>query len=337
MGVDPWIDGALRRLSPAVRERFRDEPRATMIEDLGMRVRAVDAPAQARDDGGICDGTSYLDDGVVLYVHTPHSRRENFTLAHELGHWLVERDQRFFNWIADQNNAGQLMESACDRIAQRLLLPDETTISVIGEGPVRAKHVLELYDRSQASVPACAISISRRLPGLGAVVLIDRRAGVVFHASIRPDDDEGWPAVFPWRDQPVDEAHALMNIASGGNLTRRIWWRAPWGSQVEFFADAVADERRVIAVFSASDLWAVEPGRVLQPREFDQRPLGTIYCCGQERLVRGYPCPKCREQFCPVCHRCKCDRNAASEVQCTKCFLVKNASLVVGGLCDTCR
>ena len=33
---------------------------------------------------------SYLSDGVVLYRSTGN-RRENFTMAHELGHWLVDQ------------------------------------------------------------------------------------------------------------------------------------------------------------------------------------------------------------------------------------------------------
>jgi len=57
---------------------------------MKLTVRAVDHLDDARADGGVCDGVSYLNDGVILYRSTGN-RRENFTLAHELGHWLVDQ------------------------------------------------------------------------------------------------------------------------------------------------------------------------------------------------------------------------------------------------------
>lgn len=337
MNLEPWIDRAVRTLDAAIRAEFAEAPEQTLQSRLGLRVQAMDDLLQERGDGGFCDGMSYLSDGVVLYAPTPNSRRQNFTMAHELGHWIVERDEGFFNWIADQDKAAILLESVCDRIAQRLLLPEPLVTQVLDGAPVRARHVAELFDASNASWPACAIALSRRLRGLAAIALVDRDDGLVNHASVQPDPDEGWPAIFPWRGQVLDPAHALMSLAPGKTLTRRVSWRAPWGSEAEFFVDAFADDRRVVAVLVAHDVWGVEPGRVLEPRDYDTRPMGKITCCGQERLVRGYPCAKCGQQFCPVCKKCQCDRNAESEVLCTECFLLKSATLVVNGICDECR
>ncbi|WP_431246918.1 ImmA/IrrE family metallo-endopeptidase [Leifsonia xyli] len=155
---------------------------------------------------------SFLDDGVILYAPTPNSRRQNFTLAHELGHWIVERDTGLFDWIADQSDPSALLESVCDQIAQRLLLPDALTRAVVGDERVRAHHVQELFDSSQASYQACAIAIARQIRGLGAVVLIDRFDGQVHHASIQPDPDDGWPQIYPWRGQTLPEAHGLREL-----------------------------------------------------------------------------------------------------------------------------
>ena len=66
---------------------FALDPLETLRSDLKITVRAAEHLALMRDDGGACDGVSYLDDGVVLYAPSQWSKRQNFTLAHELGHW----------------------------------------------------------------------------------------------------------------------------------------------------------------------------------------------------------------------------------------------------------
>lgn len=337
MRLGPWVERAVGILDSSTREQFVLDPFDALTNRLGLTVRAVDSLSSSRDDGGFCDGMSFLEDGVILYAPTPNSRRQNFTLAHELGHWIVEQDQGLFDWIADQSDPSALLESVCDQIAQRLLLPDALTSDVVGSDVVRAHHLQDLYDNSQASYQACSIAIARRIRGLGAVVLIDRFDGQVHHASIQPDTDDGWPQVYPWRGQALQDAHALRGLTPGSALTRRIVWRDSWGRTADFYADAVADDRRVIAVLAGDDIWKVDPGYMIQPREFDKRPLLNIYCCGQERTFRGYPCPTCGQGFCPVCKNCQCDRAAKTEQVCTGCFMLFQKHLLVDGLCESCR
>src|SRR5262245_36229040 len=51
------------------------------------------------------------------------SRRENFTLMHELGHHLVESSIECLSWIADQPAPKRVLEQVCDQIAADLLIP----------------------------------------------------------------------------------------------------------------------------------------------------------------------------------------------------------------------
>lgn len=331
------MDRCVEQLDADIRQEFMLEPERTLTNRLGLTVRPVDALASSRGDGGFCDGMSYLEDGIILYAPTPNSRRQNFTLAHELGHWLVDQDVRLFDWIADQAEPDVVLESVCDQIAQRLLLPDDVIDSVLGAEVVRARHVQALFDRSQASYQACAIAVSRRIRGLGAVVLIGKHDGVVQHASIRPDPDDGWPEVYPWRGQVLPEINGLRTLTSGGSFTRRITWRDSWDRTSDYYADVVADERKSIVVLAGQDVWCVEPSYVSPPREFDQRPMMRVHCCGREQTFRGYPCPTCREGFCPDCGDCRCTRGSKTEVMCTRCFVVKQPQLVVAGLCENCR
>lgn len=337
MNLAGCVNQALSLLTDDVRARFVGDPMSVLRDDLGLTVRAVEHLASARDDGGACDGVSFLQDGVILYAPTPHSRRENFTLAHELGHWLAERAPDIYDWIADQDEPGRLLETVCDRIAQRLLLSESAAKTVIASGPIRAKHLIELYDATQASRPVCAIALAEHLPSLGAVVIIDRYARTVTHASVKPDPGQGWPAVFPWRSQTLTETHPLLSMTPGTSGARRMTWRTPWDAQAEFYVDAVSDDKRVIAVFCDRDLWKVESFHAPIQREFDTRPMLAGSCCGTSFERRGYPCPNCGRPFCPRCGDCRCQRDAKRALACTECFLQLPPHLIIDSVCVDCR
>jgi hypothetical protein len=334
--VDSCAELALEQLPQGLAARFAESPNTTLCDDLGLTVRPVDHLDRIREDGGLCDGVSYLSDGVILYRRTGN-RRENFTLAHELGHWLVDQGDEVYDWLAEQTEPAKLLETVCDRIAQKLLLPAATVAQVVGGGPVSARHVAELVEATKASRPACAIALASRLSGLGAVVIIDKPTEQVAYASVQPDPEQGWPKVFPWPGQSVPAGHPFKRLQDAATLTRQTFWQTQWGARADYYVDAVADRRRIVAVFSATDVWGAERLHIDAPREFDDRPEWEIRCCGQTRTVRGYPCPDCGEPFCPSCQRCRCDRRARSEVTCSRCFLSYQAHLVVDGLCEECR
>jgi hypothetical protein len=336
MTIEQIVDRAIATLPAAVRDRFPADPIGVLEDDLGLTVEEGEHLAGGRD-GQACAGMSFVQDNVILYAATPHSRRANFTLAHELGHLLIDW-AGLYDWLSRHDNLAMVMETLCDRIAQRLLLPPQVVDAVVGVGPPTARHLLELFKFSQASRPVCAIALANRLPGLGAVVITDRIAGSVAHASINPDAEQGWPTVFPWPGQQIPPDHPLASVRSPQTFTRKSFWRDQWGRRQEYYVDAVAeDTRRSIAVLSSLDLWGAERLHIDQPPEFDRRPTATISCCGQERPVRGWPCPTCREPYCPKCGVCRCDRQAQREQPCRRCTLLVQPHLLRDGLCDDCR
>lgn len=337
MELDGATELALGALGTSTAVRFASDPIAALREDLGLKVQPVDHLTQRRDDGGACDGVSYLQDGVILYAPTSSSKRENFTLAHELAHWLIEQQDELYDWIADQDEPQRMLETLCDRIAQRLLLPQSLIDSVVGRGPVRAAHVLEMYNRSNASRPVCAIALAKCLTCCGSVLLVDKASATVTYASVKPDVEEGWPNVFPWPGNGVPTGHPFLNMRSADAWTRRTYWKAPWGTEREYYADAICEGNRVIAILADVDLWDAEQLHLDQPREFDRRPSSQITCCGRTVTVRGYPCDECGQHFCPACKRCNCDRRAAREGTCTSCFIRIQQHLLVDGLCENCR
>ncbi len=328
---------ALSGLNQSVRDQFVAAPLTAIRDGLGLTVKPVDHLADRRNDGGACDGVSFLQDAVILYAPTHSSKRENFTLAHELAHWLVEQCDELYDWLADQDEPQRMLETLCDRIAQQLLLPDSLIETATAGGPVRAEQVLHLHTVTNASRPVCAIGIARRLPCCGAVVIIDHQRSEVVYASVKPDVEQGWPTVFPWPGHNVPAGHPFLGVAPGGTWTRRTYWEAPWGTRQDYYADAIRDGRWIVAVLADVDIWGSEQLHIDEQREFDQRPSTEITCCGTTVVVRGYPCGACGQPFCPRCQRCSCDRRAEREQTCSTCYLRFQRHLLVDGVCQECR
>jgi len=341
--IDDCVYAAMATLSPETLSRFLADPLHTMRADLGLKVQEAEHLAEKRADGGACDGLSFLKDGVVLYAPTRNSRRQNFTLAHEVGHWLVHKVPAIFDWLVDQPDPKKMLETLCDQIAQRLLLGEGAMTSVVGSGPIQARHVLDLYEASQASLPACAIALAAQLPGVGAVTLVDREDPdddpVVKYASVRPDPAQGWPRVYPWPGQVVPPAHPLRFIVPSAPVRRRSWWATPWGEREDCYIDAIAiTTRRTIAVLVDADLWGAEAFHPPTNRSYDERPEQEVACCGQIRVARGYPCNDCGQVRCPTCKKCRCDKQTDELVLCEgSCFLKYRPNLLVAGKCEDCR
>lgn len=338
MRTDQLISTALAQLGSDVRRRARDDIRAVLEQDCGFRVAELPAVKVSREGHGSCDGVSFIADRTVLFRPTV-SRRENFTLAHELGHILVRECDQVQDWLADLDagEEGRMEEWLCDQIAQRILLPDELVAEFTG--PVSAAGVVDLFDVSQASLAACAVAASRRLPGPAGIVLINVDTGEVDLASVQPDSELGWPANFPWRNQLLPEGHPLQLLRQGPEATarRRMSWTTPWGTRSTYYVDAQRHFGQIVAIFADRDLWGSERLHLDGPREFRRSILGTVRCCGETHAVSTFPCDVCHGHFCPTCQRCQCDKRAATEVLCTGCFQLKQRHLMTNGVCVDCQ
>jgi hypothetical protein len=334
--IDCLADLALADVPSATRLSFSSDPQATMTAS-GLTLRAMPTLATTRNDGGACDGISFLQDGIVLYAVTPGSRRENFTLAHEFGHWLVERNELVLDFLANSEEPEKLLESVCDRIAQQLLLPDEVVDSLVTR-PVRAQHVLDMYEFTRASHPVCVIALAQRLPRLGAITIIDVATSVITTSSVHPDPDGAWPTVYPWPKQPVPAGHPLVALRPGVSLTRKTFWRSPWNTQLDYYMDAINDGRRIVAVLSDVDVWNAERLHLDTLETHAERPAGMIHCCGRTQVARGYPCSTCSSHYCPTCGKCACQKLEQREVTCKGgCFTRYLPHLLVEGVCAECR
>ncbi|WP_454227096.1 ImmA/IrrE family metallo-endopeptidase [Propioniciclava flava] len=339
MKPDRLVEEVLAQLAPDRRRRARDDVRALLEDDLDFQVTELAAITDQRPGHGSCDGVSFVKDRHILFRPT-ESRRQNFTLAHELGHVLVHDCDAAQDWLADlpEEEAGPREEWMCDQIAQRILLPDEILdqFSV----PISATGVVDLFEASQASMAVCAIALSRRLMGPAGIVLINIERGEVNLACVQPDSERGWQASFPWRRQLLPEGHPLQRLRDGSELDarRRMTWTTPWGDQAPYYVNACRHYGKIVAIFADRDLWGSEQLHLDGPREYRRGFLGELTCCGKTHQVSTFPCPDCNGFYCPSCKQCQCDKRAASELLCSRCFQRKQRHLVgTDGICVNCQ
>ena len=319
-------------LDADTRLRLQVSPLGAMRR-LGLTVKAVNELTSRRGAGGMCDGMSFTDSGTVLYAPT-QSRRENFTLAHEYAHLLVNRDDVPLIWLADAPEPAVELERLCDDIAGLLLVPEEAVDRVVGPGPVRGQHVFDLFHQTNASQVVCAIALARRLNCTGAVLLTDRAQQTVVHAAV-----VGEPTIYPRAGQLLPTGHPLRQLAPRTHVCRESFWATPWGERSRCYLDAVASDKRTYAVLADLDLWQAEtlhlPGL---DAPSTPAPQVELTCrCGYIGPVRGWPCETCGRPFCSRCKDCDCSRRDAQQVTCDGCFLRIAAADVVDGRCSECR
>lgn len=328
------LDGHAARLavslSDAERAAVVRDPITAIADIWGIDVQPT-TPAVARGDGGHCDGMSLLKDKVLHYRPTP-GRRQNFTLTHELAHFLLDRDDAARDWLMAQPETGKLTERLCDAIASRLLIPD-VVIKMAGATPSGAL-LLELHDRTCASDQVAAIRLAERLPCAGFVALIDASEGVVDFASRR---DGTQP--YAWEGDALPDGHPLSRLSEGQSTTVESWWPYRNGAHARYYVSASRRDDRIYAVFAEEDLWNAVAFHVPRESHEDTRPELTVRCeCGYARTIHDYPCAECGKPFCPECQACGCTRRAKKEQMCKGCtVMVARHLLDSEGLCEGCR
>lgn len=329
MTIRERAERIVNALDPALRRHLAQSPLEAMTGE-GFAIGGLEERHDARR---YCDGLS-TSDGVVLYMVSSGSRRENFTLLHEYAHRLIAEDTKAMNWLADEPRVELATERLCNEVASLLLVPAPVIDAIVGVGPIRAEHLQQLHREIEASQVAITIALARRLTTAGAVVLIDRASNTVARAIL-----VGELAIYPTNGQPVPTANPLHRIEPGHHVHQRSWWATPWGDRQEYYIDATASARRAYAVMATTDVWAMESfhGGEDIPEPI-ARPTSVRSCpCGYNGPMRGFPCDDCGKHFCPECGKCLCDYRNAAAVRCRRCTLSYAPTALVDGLCSECH
>jgi hypothetical protein len=330
MTVTAWARRVLNGLDSDVRADLADSL-ATAIE---LHFSLTVTPAEAfgeRGAGGWCDGVSIIDSGVILYRPTA-SRRQNFTLMHELGHHLVDAHDECLIWLADQPDPPRVLEQLCDQIAADLLIPSEDAHQFFGQGPPDASAVLALFDGTAASRSACAIAVARKLPCDGFVLLIEEGTTSVFFAARARDTRP-----YGWRNDTIPTGHPLRQDSPPTRA--KAWWPYPNGTERrEYFMSTATAGGWTAAVFAENNLFDVPGLHLPQQVDEDRGNDAEITCpCGYRGATRMWPCQRCRVPECPRCGECDCARRDRKLIACANCFSSVQPHLIIDGLCDQCR
>lgn len=331
MNARRWAAQLLAAEESATLHLMATAPARTLQEKYDITVTRS-TEITPRGAGGWCDGMSNTQGRVVLYRPT-RSRRQNFTLCHELGHFLIEQDDDCFDWCMDQPESGRVVEELCDEIASRILVTSEQRAAL--PRPVTASSVVELFEQTDASRSVCLNVVVDALPGDGFGVLIDGNdPETVFYASRK---EETRP--YAWKGDPVPGSHVLRRIGTARAYRSR--WQYPDGTTRELYLSADTHGDWIIGLFADTNLWDVPGGSFADPGKESTGANADVTCksCGYSGSTSWFACNECRQSPCPRCEECDCDRRerTITRDRCTYCTVSVPADQLEDGLCTNCR
>lgn len=324
----------VRALAPYERALLADDP-FVALKSLGFGLRYRNEPAIKGD----CSVAASLDKGpppLITVVTSASVGRQRFSVLHEYGHWLIANDTSIHDVFFDQRDGGVVLEEdLCDAIAAELLIPTGHVDAVIGAQGPTAASVVELIDATpNASVEACCVRAAERLNGPGHV-MIARNGIAQFTASHST----------PYRVRrgtPQGDSHITVRAAEHGRARLHdVVVYASGSKSNKFFADAVATDSLVIAVFMENrPPWVT--GLALPADDPTSDTEVDAYCthCEFDFVGMGSPCRKCHGYFhrgSDGCGKCACTDVAKNKL-CSECFVRRTPGEFTqhADKCDVC-
>jgi Zn-dependent peptidase ImmA (M78 family)/DNA-binding XRE family transcriptional regulator len=161
-----------------------------VFESRGIRVFIVDYEEKMFD--GL--STLILDQPMIVISSKWPGDRQRFTLAHELGHFILQ------NRLSNQLNE----EKACNRFAGAFLLPKETVIQEMGKNrtSIEWRELFLLKEEFKLSM----YSICYRLKDVG-IIKESYFNSLVFHFN-----QKGWNKQEPGNKIPSEKTHIFKHM-----------------------------------------------------------------------------------------------------------------------------
>lgn len=136
-------------LALALRESLRLHPRPDLNQlarELNLLV--VEADTESFDGALIC-GRNRLSGRIIVKKTMREDGRKRFTIAHEIGHFIIHRERQISCLPADiarWENTGENPERQADNFASELLLPSPEVIKQIGDASPSFQLIISLAD-----------------------------------------------------------------------------------------------------------------------------------------------------------------------------------------------
>lgn len=161
-----------RTLGDDVREIIEQHQDTAPVR-LSQLARALGVPVKAATLGpGISGEIRPQDDGFIIRInrHDP-SKRQRFTVAHELAHFLLHADQIGAGGISDdvlyRSSLSDKREAQANRLAADILMPDNLVLASVDEAREKGVGDLVLFLAEQFSASEGAMRI--KLEQLGVL------------------------------------------------------------------------------------------------------------------------------------------------------------------------
>jgi hypothetical protein len=301
---------------------LRSDPFGTLVRCPEIAVTIEDGLVNT----GCGGGGYYRPSPPTIHLHPATSRRDNFTLLHELAHHLQQwHDQWGYTLIDMADHARRKIEEAvCDQFAAQVLMP-------LGASDRRdasfhpADVMAGLFARSEASRSATLQRVREMLPADARWLLAVADLDGVVNTSATTYDDPPPPKGF------VQEGFRRVATEAVDTAVRREFHEG-----IEYRTGSVLDDLRVEAALDWEERYvflALRPtsangsGTWTYPAQECSNPA-----CEETFQAKqsGGRCETCQGFKCPRCRRCACTA-PERPTTCTSCFMPYTAVEMASG------
>lgn len=195
-----------------------------LLADMGLHLRFVDEGPSVVGGAG-CEGALVKEDGggwVVLVAGRPNGEKEykqarqRFTIAHEVGHYLIEGT---FAYRPVQASDYWRLEDLCNGFAARLLAPDSIVVEATMLGHAEAaswRYALAYLETFGLSLRAAARRLVERVQDPISYVLLEpQRGGAIRWVERSPT----WPRPGRGRSKQIFEGATPFSSLVPGEST----------------------------------------------------------------------------------------------------------------------
>ncbi|MDR6434988.1 hypothetical protein J2790_000109 [Paenarthrobacter nicotinovorans] len=333
-GTAKQVEGMLAMLEQ-LRPGAADRLAANAIAELDTwhELKVAPVPEEAdlpHGSGGGCSvAGAYLwgtEPPTLVFAESMSTRRQRFTLLHELGHHIQSVDLELGTALMEAEDSEEFEDAACDAFAAEILLPSTLVSQNTQRGPT-AESAVDLFRVSKASRAAICVRLAKELKSPGVIAVLDPEGRVNFAASrgqifppARNSDQSGNPLVAaaltePFPGRVIQRDDSLIHYSTG-HTSNRLYGQITW-----------CDGLYVAVMVEYSAPWkSFSPPKDGTASSSSRSSWEDCDTCGTNFVITK-TCSQCWEPRCPQGH---CDCTRAAERMCAECFLVKLPSQFEG-------
>lgn len=301
---------------------LRDDAFGTLVRSSEITVTIEDGLVNT----GCGGGGYYRSSPPTIHLHPATSRRDNFTLLHELAHHLQQSHDQWGFTLMDMPDLvrRKIEEAVCDQFAAQVLMP-VCDVDRHATALHPADVMAGLFARSEASRSATLQRVREMLPAESRWLLAVADVGGVVITSATTYDDPPPPKDF------VQDGFRRVAAEAMDSAVRREFHEG-----IEYRTGAVLDDLCVEAALDHEERYVFIALRPTMANgagtwTYPQRECSNPACekTFQAKQSSGR-CETCQNFKCPHCHRCGC---IASEgpTTCTSCFMAYTPSEMASG------